>query len=384
MSEPERLILHVDLDAFYASVEELDRPELAGRPVIVGGTGGRGVVSAASYAARRFGVGSAMPMHEARRRCPEGHFLPSRMERYREVSAQVFEHFHAATPWVEALSVDEAFLDFSDDPEARDDPYRLADRLRREIREATGLTVSVGAAPNKSVAKLASELAKPDGRLIVPPEEIHLFLDSLPVERLWGVGKATAQRLRRGGYTTFGALRRAPEPRIRGILGRQAPRLQALAAGRDPRPVRIHRPAKSVSNETTFGENVGDAATAARVAAELAAKVAGRLRDRDLVAATAVVKLRTADFRTQTRQRRLEPPSAADRPLCEAVQTLIREWWSEQSHPPSLRLLGVGTRDLAHDTGQLGLFPEKQDQGSDRLLDEARERFGPGRLRRGL
>lgn len=384
MSESGRLILHVDLDAFYASVEQLDRPELAGEAVIVGGTGDRGVVSAASYAARRFGVHSAMPMREARRRCPQGHFLPSRMERYREISARVFDHFHAATPWVEGLSVDEAFLDFSDDPQARAAPRELVENLRAGIRAATDLTASVGAAPNKSVAKLASEQAKPDGSVIVSGGEVHAFLDPLPVERLWGVGQPTAQRLRRGGYATFGALRRAPEPRIRGLVGRQAPRLQALAAGEDRRPVRNRRPAKSISNETTFSRNVGDPDQAERVATELAARVAGRLRDQQLIARTAVVKLRTPDFRTHTRQRRLEPPSASDRELCEAARDLIREWWQEQSTPPRLRLLGVGSRDLVSDAGQLGLFAEERDGGTDRLLDEARERFGPGRLRRGL
>ncbi len=388
-----RLILHVDLDAFYASVEQLEQPELAGRPVIVGGSGQRGVVSAASYEARRFGVGSAMPMSEARRRCPDGHFLPVRMDLYREYSRRVFAVFHAHTPHVEGLSLDEAFLDFSDDPILRRSPEALAETLREAIRNETGLTASVGAAPNKFVAKLASDLAKPDGYIIVPEDGVRAFLDPLPVSRLWGVGQTTADRLKRAGYATFGALRRAPEPRIRGLLGRQAPRLKALAAGEDNRPVTSERTPKSISREQTFDRNLGDYRQVRRIVAELADEVAARLRDKDLLANGAAIKLRTPDFQTHTRQARLDPPSNSSQVLRETAADLLEHWWQEAAGSPRLRLIGVGTRELVADAGQQSLFDNeadnqadsggRRDKATDRLLDEARKRFGPGILRRG-
>lgn len=379
-----RLILHVDLDAFYASVEQLDNPELRGRPVVVGGLGGRGVVSAASYEARRFGVHSAMPVSQARRLCPDASFVPSRMDRYRELSARVFACFRDLTPDVEGLSLDEAFLDLSADPAARRDPERMAQALRERIRREIGLVASVGIAPNKFVAKLASDLGKPDGLVHVRPDRLHAFLDPLPVDRLWGVGKPTTDRLRRAGMATLGSLRRAPEPRVRGIVGRQAPRLRALAAGEDNRPVQARRAARSVSTERTFSQDLTTRQALEHNLADMAERVAARLRDKQLEAGTVVVKLRTRDFTTHTRQQHLDRPAANGAIFYRTALDLAQAWWQEQPSTVRLRLVGLGTRDLVPATGQMGLFAvNEKTTASDRLLDDARRRFGEGVLRRG-
>lgn len=380
----ERLILHVDLDAFYASVEQLDNPELRGRPVVVGGLGGRGVVSAASYEARQFGVHSAMPVNRARRLCPDGCFVPSRMARYRELSARVFACFRNLTPEVEGLSLDEAFLDLSDDPMARRDPEQTAVNLREQIRRETGLIASVGIAPNKFVAKLASDLGKPDGLVHVRPDRLHAFLDPLPVERLWGVGKGTTDRLHRAGMATLGSLRRAPEPRVRGIVGRQAPRLRTLAAGEDNRPVKSHRAARSVSTERTFSSDLTSRKALESTLADMAERVASRLREKQIEAGTVVVKLRTRDFTTHTRQQHLDRPAASGSTFYRTALRLAEDWWQAQPGPIRLRLIGLGTRDLVPATGQMGLFAAaEKTSASDRLLDDARRRFGEGVLRRG-
>lgn len=381
----ERLILHVDLDAFYASVEQLDRPELAGQAVIVGGLGGRGVVAAASYEARRFGVHSAMPASQARKRCPQGIFLAPRMTRYRELSARIFDTFRALSPLVEGLSLDEAFLDLSADPEARDDPVRCARALKDRIREETGLVASIGIAPNKFVAKLASDVDKPDGLVHVTADRVHAFLDPLPVERLWGVGEVTTNRLRGAGIRSFGALRRCPEPRLRGLVGRQAPRLQALAAGNDRRPVVVDRAARSISTERTFEQDLSRVAQLTALLSEMAEEVAGRLRRQSLQCRTVAVKLRSPDFRTFSRQQNLTQPSDSGAAIRHIAQSLATEWWQAQSGTVGLRLAGIAVRDLVPATGQLGLFAAgSRDKTTDQLLDTARERFGDGVLMRGI
>ncbi|MDQ2070872.1 DNA polymerase IV [Natronospira bacteriovora] len=385
----DRLILHVDLDAFYASVEQLDNPELQGRPVIVGGLGGRGVVSAASYEARRFGVHSAMPGARARQLCPEGVFLAPRMARYRELSAIVFDCFRALTPLVEGLSLDEAFLDLSADPGAREHPKACAQGLREQIRARTGLVASVGIAPNKFVAKLASDLGKPDGLVHVSEAGLRAFLDPLPVERLWGVGEATTARLRRADIRSFGALRRTPEPRLRALVGRQAPRLLALARGDDHRAVTPERTARSISTERTFDRDLKDRSELQTLMADMAEQVAARLRSKSLQCRTVAVKLRSPDFRTFSRQQSLGQPSDAGPALRRIAQSLADEWWRQQGPRPRLRLAGVVARDLLENTGQMGLFTGRdtaagKDRDTDRLLDAARERFGEGLLRRGM
>jgi len=384
-----RLIFHVDLDAFYASVEELDFPELKGQPVIVAGRGGRGVVSAANYPARRFGVHSAMPASQARQLCPQAHFCPPRMERYRELSQQVFACFFDLTPEVEGLSLDEAFLDVSADPDARRQPQETASALKQTIQEQTGLIASVGIAPNKFVAKLASDIGKPNGLVQVPADGIQAFLDPLPVERLWGVGAQTTQRLKRAGLSTFGSLRRVAEPRLRGLVGRPATRLKALASGQDNRPVQARQASRSISAEHTFEQDLTQFRALSEALGQMAETVSARLRQQSLEAGAIGIKLRTSDFRTQSRQRRLQRPTAQTTTLRDQALALAHLWWEEATaagnQPPRLRLAGLAARDLVAETGQLGLFGDKRDgQATDTLLDEARTRFGDGVLQRGL
>ena len=231
-----RLIAHVDMDAFYASVEQFDNPALKGKPVIVGGLSNRSVVSAASYEARKFGVRSAMPMYEARRRCPDGVYIQVRMSRYREASSEVFKVFGNFTPTIQGLSLDEAFLDLSGTPGC-EDPPALGRRIKQEIRSATGLTASVGLAPNKLVAKIASQQCKPDGLLHVLPTEVQATLDPLPVTAIWGIGPRSGEALARAGIRTVRDLRLAPEAMLKALFGSQALHYKALAEGRDERPV---------------------------------------------------------------------------------------------------------------------------------------------------
>jgi DNA polymerase-4 len=253
-----RRILHVDMDAFYAAVEQRDRPELRGKPVLVGGWGNRGVVCAASYEARPFGCRSAMPISTALRLCPDAIVLPVRMARYQEVSRQVFAIFEEFSPLVEPLSVDEAFLDLSGTEEIFGSPEAAAAKLKARVRDTTGLTASVGVAPNKFLAKVASDLRKPDGLVVVPPDRIQAFLDPLPVERLWGVGPATLTRFRNLGVRTVADVRRLHPERLKREFGSSADHFRRLAQGLDDRPVSPDHQAKIVSHEFTFGEDVGD------------------------------------------------------------------------------------------------------------------------------
>ncbi|MHC4949176.1 MAG: DNA polymerase IV, partial [Planctomycetota bacterium] len=247
-----RAILHVDMDAFFAAVEQLDRPELRGRPLLVGGDGPRGVVAAASYEARRFGCHSAQPTAVARRLCPGAVVVRPRGRRYREVSDAVFEILRRFTPVVEPLSIDEAFLDVTGSRRLHGPPARIAAAIRAAIRAEQGLTASVGVAPNKFLAKVASDLDKPDGLVVVPADDVEGFLRDLPVERLWGVGPATATRLRSLGVATFGDVRALPVQTLEARLGSWGRRLHALARGEDERPVEVTRGARSISHERTF------------------------------------------------------------------------------------------------------------------------------------
>ena len=256
-----RVILHVDMDAFYASVEERDRPELKGKPLIVGGTGGRGVVAAASYAVRRFGVRSAMPMREALRLCPQAICVRPRMARYSEVSAQVFAIFRDFTPLVEGLSLDEAFLDVTASRRLLGDGGAIGAEIRRRIRAATELSASVGIAPNKLLAKIASDLAKPDGMFRIGPENLHEVLDALPIERLFGVGRKSLPGVHAAGIRHRSAtLRRASEEVLWRAFGKHGRAMRALARGIDERPVEADREEKSISAEETFAEDIRDAA----------------------------------------------------------------------------------------------------------------------------
>src|SRR3954468_5187626 len=251
-----RAVLHVDMDAFYASVEQRDNPETAGKPLIVGGTNGRGVVAAASYEVRKYGVHSAMPMSTALRLCPHAICVRPRMDRYKEVSSQVFAIFHEVTPLVQGLSLDEAFLDVTESAALFGDAVAIARRIKQRVLETTRLTASVGVAPNKLVAKIASDLDKPDGLTVVEPERIHAVLDPLPVRRLPGLGRKTGAKVETRGIQTFAQLRAAPDSVLWPLFGRYVQRIRDRAAGIDDRPVEPDREEKSISAEDTFERDV--------------------------------------------------------------------------------------------------------------------------------
>lgn len=341
------------MDAFYAAVEQHDHPELQGKPVIVGGTGRRSVVCAASYEAREFGVRSAMPGYEAHRRCPNGIYLPVRMSRYREVSQQVFRCFAEFTSLIEGLSLDEAFLDMSASQRASE-PMALGRAIKARIHEHTGLKASVGLGPNKLVAKIASDRSKPDGLLHVPSQQVQAMLDPLPVTALWGIGPRTGSQLERAGIGTVSQLRQSPDALLTALFGNQAQFFKALAEGRDERPVAVGGRERSVSQETTFSRDLGDLASLSGELQVLTEGLCRILQREQLLARTVVLKLRTTDFHRQTRQRRFSPPANRFTVLWPLAQGLLKEWL-EQNPAQRLRLLGVGARDFAA-ADQLGLF----------------------------
>ena len=371
-----RTILHVDMDAFYASVEERDRPELKGKPLIVGGTAGRGVVAAASYAVRRFGVRSAMPMSEALKRCPHAVCVTPRLARYKEVSAQVFAIFHEFTPLVEGLSLDEAFLDVTGSERLFGEAGVIGAEIRRRIRAVTELTASVGIAPNKSLAKIASDLNKPDGLFCIGPHNLREVLDGLPIERLFGVGAKSLPAVRACGLMTFGDVERASDEQLWRAFGRHGKAMQARAAGLDERPVVPDREEKSISAEETFEKDIRDAAMLEQRLTALADRAAARLRAAGLLAGRVTVKIRRADFTTYTRQCVLEPPTQDTAAVCASAQRLLRTWLAGRRNV-ALRLLGVGTGDLSA-VRQPDLFAASPARESrlDSAIDGIRDRFG--------
>jgi len=377
-----RTILHVDMDAFYASVEERDRPELKGKPLIVGGTGGRGVVAAANYAVRRYGVRSAMPLREALRRCPEAVCIAPRMALYQEVSAQVFAIFYEFTPLVEGLSLDEAFLDVSAGQRLLGSPEFIGGEIRRRIRAATQLTASVGIAPNKLLAKIASNLNKPDGMCRIGPDNMNGVLDALPIERLLGVGRKSLPAVHAAGIRTFGDLQRAGDEVLWRAFGARGKSMQTLATGSDERPVVADRETKSISTEETFETDIRGAADLEGRLWALADRTAARLRSHRLVAGQLTVKIRRADFATHTRQRVLEPPTQDTAAICALARLLLSEWLG--FHPDAaVRLLGVGAADLQQPRqADLFLAPQPKDSRLDAAVDGIRDRFGRDALTR--
>jgi len=386
-----RVILHADMDAFYAAIEQRDDPALRGRPVIVGGRSDRGVVSAASYEARRFGVHSAMPTALARRLCPEGVFVSGSMAKYSAESKKIFAIFERFTPVVEGLSLDEAFLDLTGSERLLGPPREVAARLRAEVRRETGLAVSVGIAPVKLVAKIASDLAKPDGLLAVEPGELRAFLDPLPVSKIWGVGPVAEARLRRAGFATIGDLARAGEQALERRLGEWGAGFARLARGEDLREVAPWRDPVSLSEENTFERDVADRAVLEEAILAHAETVARRLRRSGWRARTVVLKLKLGGrvragprgFPLLTRRTTLAEATDDGGALARAARGLL----ARERRLPPVRLLGVGaTNLLPAEEGQLPLFEAPAAARSTRLnraLDELSERFGSRAVVRG-
>ena len=355
---PRRYIIHADMDAFYAAVEQHDTPELRGKPVLVGGSPrARGVVAAASYEAREFGCRSAMPMKTAVRLCPQGVVVAPRFPRYRAVSQRVMAIFRSVTPLVEPQSLDEAFLDITHRVEAGARPEAVARQIRGRVRRETGLTVSCGVATSKAVAKVASALAKPDGLRVVAAGEERAFLAPLPVSDLWGVGPKTAEQLRRAEVRTIGDLAERPAAWLIKRFGVRGAWFHELAMGVDARPVEVRREAKSISAEVTFAEDVRDAETLRETVRQQARQVAGRLRRGSLRARTVQIKLRLADFTTFTRQRTLPRATDATGVISATAEALLAE---QVKGGRRFRLVGTGVSNLVprEMAAQLALFEE--------------------------
>ncbi len=387
-SNRDKTIIHLDMDAFYPAVEILDNPELRGKPVIVGGSSKRGVVSSASYEARVYGVHSAQPIAQALKLCPHGIFLPVRMARYKEVSEKIFEIFHRFTPLVEPLSIDEAFLDVTGTERLLGDPVTVAKTIKKTVLNETGLTVSAGVAPSKFIAKIASDMDKPDGLTVVPVDGVAAFLDPLTVSRMWGAGKVTQEKLARYNIKTFRDLRKFPVKTLEKLFGKNGLRMHYLAMGIDDRSVEIEHETRSVGHEVTFPEDIMDVETSEKQLLDLAMKTAERMRYHHLKGKTVTLKVKYNDFSQVTRSMTLADFTDDGMQMYSTVRELLKK--TETGRLP-VRLLGVSMSGLAMDgaTSQLSLFSgNERKEKSDKLnkaIDAAHDKFGkksvvPGRL----
>jgi nucleotidyltransferase/DNA polymerase involved in DNA repair len=386
MSAPPRTIAHADLDAFYASVEVRENPAIAGRPVVVGadprGGRGRGVVAAASYEARRYGIHSAMPISQAYRRCPTAVYLRPRMRLYAAVSKRFMAILARYTDLVEPLSIDEAFIDVGASRALFGDGAAIARRIKEEVLREERITVSIGVAPSKFVAKIASDLGKPDGLVVVPSDGVEAFLRDLPVQRLWGAGPKALAGFERLRAMTIGAVARLPVERLVEVFGESlGHHFHALAGGQDPRAVVPDHQRKSVGRESTFAEDVHDRAEVERTLFELVEQVAYRLRRHGLMGQTVHLKLRTADFTTVTRQAGLPAPADTTDVIWPAAQRLLAK--ADQTRQ-AIRLVGVSV-SLFEGERQLGLFPSRDDRHRRvaRAVDQLTEKFGTDVVKRG-
>ena len=370
-----RTVIHFDMDAFFASVEQLDNPDLRGQPVLVGGRSRRGVVTAASYEARPTGVGSAMSMVEALRRCPDAIVVPPRRGRYLEVSGRVFEVFRRYTPLVEGLSVDEAFLDVTGSRALFGDGPEIARRIKQDVRSEIGLTGSAGVAPNKFVAKIASDLEKPDGLTVVPANGAAEFLAPLPLKRMWRVGPKARVKLRAAGLQTIGDLARAETGTMEQLLGSWGPVARDLARGLDEWPVVVGRPPKSLGTETTFERDLTTNASLLKPILRQSMEVADRLINKGLWAQVVTLKIKYGDHRIRTRQARLPRAIADTDAIFETASDLLTRF---ESLGTGVRLTGVSVSGLTkHPDAEL--FPDEGRARRERLAATThalRERFG--------
>jgi DNA polymerase IV len=380
------MILHVDMDAFYAAVEEREDPALVGQCVIVGGSAeGRGVVAAANYEARKFGVHSAMSAARARKLCPQAVFLRPRMDLYAAVSRQIRGILERFTPLVEPLSLDEAFLDVAGSLPLFGPAAQIGRRIKESIRAETRLVASVGVAPNKFVAKIASDLEKPDGFVVVDQAGIREFLDPLPVGRIWGVGKVTGRVFAKLGVRTIGELRRLSEPLLRETFGSTSEHYRRLANGIDERRVVPDRSARSISHETTFSRDIRDRELLRSCLAELVEQVGRRLRRHGRRCRTIELKIRFADFRTVTRSATLPEATDVTQELLRGAVQLLTD--NLPARPAPIRLLGFGVHGLEEAIVQPTLFEEidrDKQRTLDRVADRIAERFGKSALRRAI
>jgi len=382
-TQTSRRIIHLDMDAFYAAVEVLDNPALRGRPVVVGGNSNRGVVCAASYEARRFGVHSALPLLTARKLCPQGVFLPVRMARYQEISRRIMDIFLRFTPLVEPLSLDEAFLDVTASQSLMGTAEEMAIQIRALVRETIGLTVSAGVGASKLVAKIASDLNKPDGLTIVPIGQEEAFLAPLPIGRLWGVGPTTRETLTLIGVKTIGDLSRLPPAILTAKFGKAGLMLHESAQGIDPRPVEPRQEAKSIGNEETFAEDLRDKKRIEQELLALCLKVGKRARSHGLVGRTVTIKVKYRDFVQVTRSLTLPEPVADDKSLYQTGRLLLAK--TEITLRP-IRLLGISLANLSPvgAIGQLSLFGASRTKTKDcrlyQAIDTISDRYGSGSI----
>lgn len=396
----DRVILHADMDAFFASIEQRDRPELRGKPVIVGATSRRGVVAAASYEARVHGVRSAMPGFLARKLCPHGVYLPSDMKKYSEVSAQIHRVFEEVTPVIEPIALDEAFLDVTASRSLFGTPEEIGKLIKKRVLEETQLTVSCGIARSKLVAKIACAMGKPDGLKIVWPEEERALLDPLPIRRLWGIGPVAEDQLRSAGFETFADLANADLSRLRAVVGDRAEEIQKRARGEDDRPVEADREAKSYGEENTFERDVSDRDTVTAAITAHAESVARRLRHDALEGKTITLKVKLARARKMRVSRMPGGDDEPSYPLHTRSKTLaqgtndaavIRKTaialWDAANVGEPIRLLGVSVSSLAASDTQLGLFSDAPDERHGKLgaaMDAITARFGSGAISRAV
>ncbi len=381
MTTWKRIIVHVDMDAFFAAVEQLMNPSLRGKPVIVGadpkGGKGRGVVSTASYEARKYGVHSAMPISRAYALCPHGIYLRPNGKAYARYSRQVMEILQQFSPQLEQISIDEAFLDVTHSVHLWPSVTALGQAIKERIVQETGLTASVGIAPSKSVAKIASDFQKPDGLTVVPPEKVLEFLGALPIRKLWGVGEKTLQHLQALGVNTVAQLREIPLEVLTAQFGKGGAHLYAMARGLDDRPVGEEETVKSVSNEHTFDTDVTDAELLVDTLMVLAEKVAHRLRQQNIRGKTIHLKLRYFNFRTLTRSRTLPIYTALTEEIFTVARELLESNWDYQT---PVRLLGVGVSHLVSEQQvQLSIWDVENEKKlkAEKVLDELQQKFGP-------
>jgi len=382
-----RVILHIDMDAFYASVEQMDNPTLKGRPVIVGGTSHRGVVSAASYEAREFGVRSAMPIFKAKQRCPDGVYLPVRMNRYQEVSRQVMEILKRFSPLVEQVSIDEAYMDISGVDRLLGLPIDMGLEVKRSIRETTSLTCSIGIAPNKFLAKVASDLHKPDGLTIIPPEKVPKFIEKLPIEKVPGVGKKTVQTLHKMKVLTLGDVQNLSERELLKKTGKFGERLLALSRGIDETPVLAHMASKSISSEKTLSVDTNDKEILKKRLLIQSEMVGKRAREKGVKGTTVTLKLKRADFKQLTRRVTIEEATHSTNTIYEQGLKLL----AQVKAPTKFRLIGIGLSNLvpvADIPRQLSLFGKTEPndrswENVERAMDAIKERFGRDAIKRG-